>query len=72
MPAGYNMNDRQLRAIVHVKKTGAIANSEYQQLMGVAKHTAHRDLSDLVEKDLFVEIGARGKGAHYKLLSVPV
>lgn len=65
--AGYNLNDRQLRVIAHVKKTGAIANSEYQQLMGVAKRTAHRDLSDLVEKELFVKIGTRGKGAHYKL-----
>ncbi len=65
--AGCNLNDRQLRAIAHVKKTGAIANSEYQQLMGVAKRTAHRDLSALVEKELFVKIGTRGKGAHYKL-----
>ena len=65
--AGYNLNDRQLRVIANVKRTGAIANSEYQQLMGVAKRTAHRDLSDLVEKELFVKIGTRGKGAHYKL-----
>jgi len=65
--AGHNLNDRQLQAIAHVKKTGHIANSRYQQLMGVAKRTAHRDLSDLVEKGLFIKVGTRGKGAYYKL-----
>jgi hypothetical protein len=35
--------------------------------MGVAKRTAHRDLSDLVEKGLFMMIGTRGKGAFYRL-----
>ncbi|MBI9082793.1 MAG: DUF4062 domain-containing protein [Desulfobacterales bacterium] len=33
----------------------------------VAKRTAHRDLSDLVEKDLFIKVGKRGRGAFYKL-----
>jgi predicted HTH transcriptional regulator len=65
--AGYNLNDRQLQAVAHVKKTEKIANSEYQQLMGVAKRTAHRDLSDLVAKGLFMKVGTRGKGAFYRL-----
>ena len=65
--AGYHLTERQLRAVAHVKKTGKIANSEYQRLMGVAKRTAHRDLSDLVEKGLFMMIGTRGKGAFYRL-----
>jgi predicted HTH transcriptional regulator len=65
--AGYNLNDRQLQAVAHVKKTGEIANSEYQKLMGVAKRTAHRDLSNLVEKGLFMKVGTRGKGAFYRL-----
>ncbi|RJO61270.1 DUF4062 domain-containing protein [candidate division WS5 bacterium] len=65
--AGYNLNERQLKAVAHVKRTGQIANSEYQQLVGVAKRTAHRDLFDLVDKGLFVKIGTRGKGAFYKL-----
>lgn len=65
--AGYDLNERQLQAVAHVKKTGKIANSEYQQLMGVAKRTAHRDLSDLVEKGLFIKVGTRGRGTFYRL-----
>ncbi len=63
----FNLNDRQLQAVTHVKRTGKIINSEYQQLMSVAKRTAHRDLSDLVEKGLFIKVGTRGKGTFYKL-----
>jgi ATP-dependent DNA helicase RecG len=63
----YNLNERQLLAIAYVKRTGQVANSMYQQLIGVAKRTAHRDLSDLVNKGLFIKIGTRGKGAYYKL-----
>jgi ATP-dependent DNA helicase RecG len=65
--AGLNLNDRQKQIVTYVKKTGKITNSEYQRLMSVAKRTAHRDLSDLVEKGLFIKIGTRGKGTFYKL-----
>jgi predicted HTH transcriptional regulator len=63
----YNLSERQLQAVAHVKRVGQIANSKYQKLTGVAKRTAHRDLTDLVKKGLFVKIGTRGKGAYYKL-----
>ena len=65
--AGFGLNDRQLQAVTHVKTIGKITNSEYQQLMNVAKRTAHRDLFDLVEKGLFIKVGTRGKGTFYKL-----
>jgi ATP-dependent DNA helicase RecG len=65
--SGYDLNERQLQAVAHVKKAGKIANSEYQQLMGVAKRTAHRDLFDLVGKGLFIKVGTRGKGTFYRL-----
>lgn len=65
--AGYNLNERQLQAVAHVKKSGQIANTEYQLLVGVAKRTAHRDLSELVDTGLFVKIGTRGKGTVYRL-----
>ncbi len=63
----FDLNDRRLAVVTHVKRTGKITNSEYQQLMSVAKRTAHRDLSDLVEKGLFIKVGTRGKGTFYKL-----
>ena len=63
----FNLNDRQLQVVTHVKRTEKITNSEYQRLMSVAKRTAHRDLSDLVEKALFIKVGTRGRGTFYKL-----
>ncbi|MCK8604130.1 hypothetical protein [Desulfoferrobacter suflitae] len=65
--ARYDLNERQIQAVTHVKGVGQIANSEYQELMGVSKRTAHRDLADLVKKGLFMKVGTRGKGAYYKL-----
>jgi len=65
--AGFKLNDRQLQAIAYVKVHNQVANLEYQQLMKVAKRTAHRDLSGLVEKGLFEKVGTRGKGTFYKL-----
>ncbi|MFH1974906.1 MAG: ATP-binding protein [Pseudomonadota bacterium] len=64
--AGLKLTDRQKVAVAHVKKTGNITNSEYQRILGVAKRTAHRDLSVLVEKGLFIKIGTRGKGTFYR------
>jgi hypothetical protein len=64
--AKLGLNDRQLQAVAHVKKTGRIANSEYQQLTGAGRKTAARDLDDLVVKAVLVRIGER-RGSHYKL-----
>ena len=61
----FNLNDRQLQVVTHVKRTGKINNSEYQQLMSVAKRTAHRDLSDLVENEAIV-LNPK-QGTFYKL-----
>lgn len=65
--SGLGLNERQMQAIAHVKRSGRISNSEYQKLLRVAKRTAHRDLADLVKKGLFMKVGTRGKGAYYKL-----
>lgn len=61
------LNARQRLAVQYVKSNKRIGNSEYQEIVGVAKRTAHRDLSDLVEKGIFVKIGTRGKGTFYEL-----
>lgn len=63
---GYNLNDRQLRAVAHVKRAGEIVNSEYRQITGAARKTATRDLDDLVRKNVFVRIGEK-RGSHYIL-----
>ena len=65
--SAFGLNDRQKQAVKHIKVSGRITNSEFQHLTGVAKRTAHRDLSELVEKGLFEKIGTRGKGTYYKM-----
>jgi predicted HTH transcriptional regulator len=66
--AGVELNDRQHKAIVHVKINGRIANTEYQQLTGAIKKTASRDLDDLVQKGIFAKSGSTGRGTYYVLV----
>jgi len=61
------LNDRQRRALTHLKAAGRIGNTEYQSLLGVAKRTAHRDLIDLVKKGVLEKIGTTGRGTVYVL-----
>lgn len=61
------VSDRQKKAIQYLKTRHRITNAEYQLLLGVAKRTAHRDLDDLVQKNVIVRIGQTGKGTHYRL-----
>ncbi|HQB28960.1 MAG TPA: ATP-binding protein, partial [Paludibacter sp.] len=44
------LNDRQLKAVEYVKEKGKITNKEYQELNGVSKITAYRDLTELIEQ----------------------
>ena len=61
------LNDRQVKAVMAVKKRGKITNQEYQDLLSVSKRTASNDLKELVEKDVLEKIGTRGRGTLYKL-----
>ena len=58
--------DRQIQGVLHVKKAGRITNSEYQDVAGVSRKTATRDLVRLVEEDVFERIGTK-RGAYYVL-----
>jgi len=54
-----SLNDRQIKAVLHVKEKGRITNSEYQDINNVSKRTATNDLSELVEEHkLFKQLGA--------------
>ena len=61
------LNDRQRKAVFHVKQKGSISNMIYQTLADVSKRTAHRDLTGLVEKGAFQKVGKTGKGTFYEL-----
>jgi predicted HTH transcriptional regulator len=61
-----HLSDRQARGVAHVKQTGRITNSEYQQLAGVTRKTAARDLDGLIEKGVLERLGEK-RGAYYVL-----
>jgi len=44
------LNSRQIKAVLFVKEKGRISNKEYQEVFGVARMTATRDLTVLVER----------------------
>ncbi len=65
--ASLDLRERQKKAIDFVRANSRIGNAEYQQLAGVIKKTASRDLDDLVAKGVFERSGTTGRGTHYVL-----
>ncbi len=65
--AALEINERQKQAIRFVKEKGRINNSEYQGLVKISMRNATRDLTELVEKEIFEKKGIHGKGVHYVL-----
>ena len=61
------LNDRQLKAVEYVKEKGKITNKEYQELFTVARMTATRDLTELVEKGVLKSSETKGAGSFYEL-----
>ncbi|MEO6718953.1 MAG: DeoR family transcriptional regulator [Ferruginibacter sp.] len=61
------LNARQKKAALFVKEKGKITNKEYQEIFGVARMTATRDLTLLVEKGLFKSSATKGAGSYYEL-----
>ncbi|MDP2945317.1 MAG: transcriptional regulator, partial [Atribacterota bacterium] len=59
------LNDRQIKAVMHVKQKGKITNKEYLKCCNTSIRTATRDLSDLVSKQIFTQVGVTGKGTVY-------
>jgi len=60
------LNERQVEAVLYVGAHGRITNRECQDLYGVSRETAKRDLRELVDKELLMPMG-RGRGLHYVL-----
>ena len=61
------LNDRQIKAVMHVKEIGKITNQEYQVICETSNRTATRDLTQLVSLKIFQQIGTTGKGTKYVL-----
>ena len=60
-------NARQIKAVMYVKDKRRISNKEYQEMFGVARMTATRDLTLLVEKGVLKSSDTKGAGSYYEL-----
>jgi ATP-dependent DNA helicase RecG len=61
------LKERQVKAVMYVKKKGKITNKEYQEICNTSERTATRDLTDLVTREIFDQVGITGKGTNYIL-----
>ncbi len=64
--AKLKLNERQLKAIAHLKAVGRITNVEFQKLAGGSRRTVLRELSRLVEAGILHPAGS-GRGSFYVL-----
>ena len=63
----FDINDRQLAAVQHLKSHRSITNSKYQDFFKVAKRTASQDLQHLTSLGLIEKEGTTGKGVLYRI-----
>lgn len=61
------LNERQIRAIGYIQEKGQITNREYQRLCSTSWDTAHRDLSDLLQRGIIKREG-KGRATHYLMI----
>jgi ATP-dependent DNA helicase RecG len=64
--AEMGLNERQMKALIHIAQHGPISRKQYCELIGVSRMTAYRDLADLVKRDL-LQVGGSGRYVHYVL-----
>ena len=61
------LNERQVKAVLYVVENGKITNKEYQEVLNVARRTATRDLTELVEKGILKSSETKGAGTYYEI-----
>ncbi len=61
------LSDRQLKAVLFVKEHGSINNSQYQELNEIGKTVTTEELRELVDKEVFVQAGTKGRGSKFEL-----
>ncbi len=60
------LNERQRKAIEHLKINGKITALEYREIFDISKTTTHRDIKDMISKQIIIEQGS-GKATYYTL-----
>ena len=69
--AGFHLNERQLKGLTCLRAEGRLTSGRYQELTGISRQTASRDLEDMVKKGILNRYGHR-RGAFYaKAKKVP-
>ena len=63
------LNERQVKAMEYVSRHGRVTNLEYQELCGVSRSTAKKELQALVMRGLLQQQGT-GRYAHYVLAGI--
>ena len=62
------LNERQIKAVKHIKENKIINLSSYKALIkNISEKTLYRDLQDLVDKNILKEIGEK-RGRKYELV----
>ena len=62
--AMYNLNERQIAGLECLRSEGRLTSGRYQELTGVSRQTAARDLDDMVRKGIITRRGER-RGTYY-------
>ena len=60
------LNERQIKAVMYVKKNRRITNREYREINDLSDEGARIDLNVLVEKHILIQAG-KGRSIHYVL-----
>ncbi len=60
------LNDRQKKAIEYIKDKGDISRKEFAELTGVSLRQVNKDLSDLLEKKVILQVGM-GRSTRYRV-----
>ena len=64
---GLGLNERQIKAVLYVKKNGKITNREYREINTVSDEGARIDLNMMVKKNILIQTG-KGRSVHYILV----
>ena len=63
-----NLNERQIKGILHAKEKGSIKNAEYQEINNLGKTVAAEELQDLTNKGILQKVGTTGRSTKYILI----
>lgn len=68
--SGFNLNERQQKAMAYLKVHGRINNAQFRDLTGVSSRTALRELRQLADIGLLIKTGGTGQAVHYVIAKV--